>query len=355
MKALFINARDITFDSRSKRNCELLANIYDIKAHHIGTNFNINNNLISIGSKNKATFCLNILKASLKKDISFIYTIGLPSLILALPAKIISGKKLIYDSRELYILDAEGESTYTWKHRLLERISITFVHAIIAANELRMNVMKNKYFSVKYFSYLLNIPYQITVKKKEKLNIKKNTLVYQGHIGAKRGLDKLIKSCNIISEKVKIIFIVPKDNREELKELMRYHGSDLEYDIFEFMPQEEMLSFISQFDIGFLSYELVGLNNIYCEPNKLYEYALAHLKILSSPQEKFVKSFKEFNIGHALTKEAWDSNDYKKMSTQIELLINKDCPKSEFEKFNSFHSNEKELWRLKKFTQSIFQ
>lgn len=338
--------RDIKFDSRPKRALHYLSSFAKVTLVHKGSNDLKLDAESIISISNPIDFAINVLKTAKAQDNKAIYAVGLLSLLFCIPAKLITNRTLIYDSRELYLKDDVGNSTYSWKHRLIERIIIRFADAVVCANFERMNFMKNFYRTPKYYSYLHNIPlFKFTPEEKVQ-NLRKK-IVYQGHIGLKRGLEKFINTLSLLKTDFEVIFVVPEDQHLKLSEALKEFN--FIWSILPFMPLSELYRFLSTCDLGYVAYELHGPNNFFCEPNKLYEYANVHLKIISSPQPMFNKVFSEYGIGVCLDIEAWTNNDYSHMAQQVDSFLQANVPDSSFHAFNTVYSFDSEMLRFKEF------
>lgn len=346
MKSVVVLYGNLTYDSRAKRAISYLDKFSDVDVIHTG--------LKSRGEtyKNTILFSYKVLVLCFKKKPKFIYAVGLLSLLFSLPARILLNIPIIYDSREIYLKDTHGISTYSWKHRLIERLCVRFVRAIVTANEERLQLMKTHYTSVKDFSFLQNIP---NFNNEKNYSIQANSgpkrVVYQGHIGVKRGLDKFIKAASLINPAVEIVFIVPKRDHVALIAMLK--SQQLKYSLLDFMPIDKLFDILNSCDLGYVGYELYGLNNTYCEPNKLYEYAYSNLKMITSPQVKFSNIFQNYHIGHCFNKDAWMNDDYKAMAKDIKHALEL-CPAPEdFRRFKNDFNASKEQARLLEFINTL--
>lgn len=337
---------DLMYDSRAKRAFSYLRKSCHVNCFHSGTNYYFDEKFYSSGASSLFSFVFLILQTIFSSRVTHLYIIGLPTLILLTPIAFIFRKKIIYDSREIYLLDEFGESTYSSKHRLLELLCSYFVWGIIAANEERMLKIKEKYRWIKYFSYIQNIPAtEFNLGHKKLSDITR--IVYQGEIGKNRGFEKFLRSIELVKAKILVIFIIPQRERDYLLDFLQ--DFRVNYEILDFMPHNELLTYISKCDIGFVGYELIGLNNRLCEPNKLYEYAQSRLKIISTPQKKFIDVFSNYEIGGAFTLVDWNESNFIKMASTIEDIIKMDSKPKEFDRFNRDFNAKNELSRLQSF------
>ena len=89
---------------------------------------------------------------------------------------------------------------------------------------------------------------------------------------------------------------------------------------------KSLYSILKVSDLGIISYSNINLNNRFCAPNKLYEYAMFNLPMITSDQVLFKRTFKKYKIGIIY-------NEIKNIKKESYKLINNNL-KTEFKKFN---------------------
>jgi len=100
-------------------------------------------------------------------------------------------------------------------------------------------------------------------------------ILYQGLINKRRDISKVISAVKKLSKKFYFVLIGKRNKYiEELKNIL----SDLYF--IDYIPFPFHLRITEIADIGILSYDYSRLNNIYCAPNKLYEYSMFGLPML---------------------------------------------------------------------------
>ena len=120
----------------------------------------------------------------------------------------------------------------------------------------------------------------------------KNVILYQGHIGAGRDLTNFAKAINELGQNF-LLLLVGKDHNT-VAGLRRYCDNILHIP---FIPAPDYLVFTMHSDVGILSYDPTSINNVYCAPNKLFEYASFGLPMLGNdiPGLKYMLEF--YNAG----------------------------------------------------------
>jgi len=114
----------------------------------------------------------------------------------------------------------------------------------------------------------------------------------------------------------------------------------------ELLPLEELKSVLRHCHLGVITYGMKGLNNQYCAPNKLFEYAQSFLPMLTTAQETFKQVFKEHPIGQVIPESDWRNNDNKAVANIILDMLDNPPSAEFFENFNREFIWEKESKRF---------
>ena len=104
-------------------------------------------------------------------------------------------------------------------------------------------------------------------------------VIYQGLIAKDRPLDKIAEALNTINDD-KIVFLVLGKCSEDYRKSLRYIYKQTEF--LGYVPAPEHLSITSMCHLGIANYNTQNLNNVFCAPNKIYEYAKYGLPMLCS-------------------------------------------------------------------------
>ena len=275
---------------------------------------------------------------------------------LAFPFKLISffsSSKIVYDSHELLVPDKKDKSNYTnYFFYFLEKISIKNFNLIITANKERSRIMKDHYKLKNIPEIVKNIPNpsikdellkRSVLEKKFKIFEKSNDLiiVYQGLISQKRGIEKIVMDLSKIRNSK--ILLIGNGNEKYIKYLKNLFKKRSMKNIYFLgnVDLKTLYSILNISDCGIISYSNINLNNKYCAPNKLYEYALFNLPMITSSQNLFKKTFEKYNIGII-------HNETENLENEIYGLINNRSNKIYFEKFNKSNSMNSESDKLLK-------
>lgn len=169
-----------------------------------------------------------------------------------------------------------------------ERIAIKNASIVFAANSERARLMKCAYKLNVTPVDILNIPiYQNSYKTKESsidIENKKVNVVYEGFISFSRFIDSLVDSLEFLPKNFELTIIGDGADSERLKQLIEKKTYSSRVHYLGRIPNSDILMSISKCDIGFVGYPFSDLNNIYCSPNKIYEYPAAGVPFVSTKQ-----------------------------------------------------------------------
>lgn len=214
--------------------------------------------------------------------------------------------KVVYDSHEL-IIPEKGKpiNKRNYFFYIGEKSAIKNADMVICASEARSIIMSKHYqmdkppLPIENISELPYVSDEFTVSLEQKYNSffekKGLTLVYAGVLYAGRKIDELIKVVkNTPNSKLLIIGDGPDmDNlkriaNENIPERVCFTGS---------IPYNYLAVLLKKCDIGYISYATDTLNNLYCAPNKIYEYASVELPMIANENPTIEKFFKCYGIG----------------------------------------------------------
>ncbi len=208
---------------------------------------------------------------------------------------------LIYDAHELEINDRPGQSFLSIKLRYcLEKVLLKFVSSVITVSDSIANEYV-KLYGVPKPSVVLNCPLYAAQEKKnifrEKFNIRSDQKIflYQGALSHGRGLDIILD----VFEKQK--------NNESVLVIMGYGVLEgivkekaLLSEFIFFVPAVSpnlLLTYTSSADFGISFIEDSCLSYRYCLPNKLFEYLMAGIPVLTSNLFEMKKVIDENGVG----------------------------------------------------------
>ncbi len=215
----------------------------------------------------------------------------LPAAPAAWAAARLSGKRIIYNAHEMW-----GESNgVTAPHpilwRRLDRFICPRVDAVIAPQSERARIYKEEY-GARNPVVIRNLPPRREPLKSDLLrdfvrrrNRDADTLIlYQGIFDPGRGLDALIEAMTMTDERAALV-IIGRGNEQQtaaLSTAIDKFGLGARVFLHPFIAYQKLFEYTCSADIGVLFYKGDCRNNLFCAPNKLYEYMQAGLAVLGS-------------------------------------------------------------------------
>jgi glycosyltransferase involved in cell wall biosynthesis len=314
VKVLAAVFNSLAYDGRVQRACEALAEIADVDLfclegpdHAEGLPFSVTPVRLSrspiFRSIRYVEFCRRFLSHARRERPDLIhahdYYLALPGAIAARTTR----AKLIYDAHELVI--PEAMRTLSLRERFFyscERFAVPRADLIIAANEERASLMAGHYLLDKPPLVVRNIqpwvePCVPTRSNPAAQSADDKWIIYQGHVSLARGLDRILAAVPFLPPYVKLqILGGGPDDRKVRDEVQRLNIAD-RVGIIGRVPKEKVQDELRRCHVGVLVYPFVGLNNIYCAPNKLYEYAQARLPVVATAQPPLKSAVEGYGIG----------------------------------------------------------
>ncbi|HTK05979.1 MAG TPA: glycosyltransferase [Ktedonobacteraceae bacterium] len=183
-------------------------------------------------------------------------------------------------------------------------------------------------------------------------------VLYQGYLQPNRGLDKLIRAAKFLGPDITVVLMGKnrKTTQAQLEALIASEGVEERVKIIPPVPYKELLEWTSSADIGVnVASPDYSLNVQYFLPNKLFEYIMSGLPVLSSPLRAMVEVITHYDVG-----QVFPSLEPADIAEAINRLI-ADPASIERMRQNAFAAAKKELhWekeqtKLLALYQEIFQ
>ncbi|QSR36015.1 glycosyl transferase family 1 [Marinobacterium iners] len=193
---------------------------------------------------------------------------------------------IVYDSHEFAINDVPNQSALSIKlKKMLERFLIRFARSVINVSDSIANEYARIY-NIPKPHLVLNCPaYHEQPKRnlfREKLGIRANQTIflYQGGLSKGRGIELLLKAFSDLNTDKNVLVCMGYGPLEGLiKEKAQQQSTVLFHPV---VSPDVLLNYTSSADYGILFYEDTCLNHRYCSPNKIFEYLMAGLPVLTS-------------------------------------------------------------------------
>lgn len=210
---------------------------------------------------------------------------------------IVGRARLIYDAYELIIPEVGARLPWRdWIWYRLERLVVKRCDVIIAANPERAALMQDHYRLAQRPEYMRNIPAQRCPAELEIERVRaqypalwrksedERILIYQGHLSAERGLMRFIEAMEYLPESWRLVIVGDGPDLPRLNAAAAPFSARGRYHAIGRIPNDQLAPITAACDVGIVTYPFKGLNNIYCAPNKIYEYFLAGLPVIASGQ-----------------------------------------------------------------------
>lgn len=214
-------------------------------------------------------------------------------------------KPLVYDAHELPLVDPEV-TRFTMIHRFavrsLKRIlshcdSMITVSAPIV-DELRMRYGGPPAVLVR------NIPSfhePISSNRlREALRLPESTrvAVYQGGFQPNRSLDVLVRAAPYLDPGHVIVMVGGGQSKPGIERLIAELGVGDRVILHPSVPYQELLEWTASADLGLILYRgSYSPNVLHCLPNKIFEYLMAGVPVLSSPLDAIEEIIRTYGVG----------------------------------------------------------
>ena len=221
------------------------------------------------------------------RNADIIHCNDLAGLLVGVFAKAIKPKLiLVYDSHEFAINQLPYQSKISiWFYKVLENILIKYVQKVINVSDSIANEYSHLY-GISKPHLVLNCPLYSEPPKhnmfRENLGISvdQTIFLYQGRLSKDRNIKLLVEAFSEQKSDKNVLVCMgygPLENfikkKAQQQSNVFFHSA---------VNQDVLLKFTISADYGILFYEDSCLNHRYCLPNKLFEYLMAGLPVLTS-------------------------------------------------------------------------
>lgn len=226
-----------------------------------------------------------------------------------------------------YTIVALGDKLNKYKHILqIQELHESFkfqlraiakvIHQSLAVfmPEYNRTVFYQVWFKLQHRPYVLpNKPYFIpTDSELDKLENKyknlidifntKKVILYQGIIDPNRDLSNYIKATKKLGPDFQFVLLGKDYNMVDY-----YKSIDPTIIHIDFIPAPDYLCFTRKAFIGIVSYNTNSLNNVYCAPNKIWEYSYFRLPMIGNDIPGLKYSIYQYKVGVCIDEHSVDS------------------------------------------------
>jgi len=217
--------------------------------------------------------------------------------------------KIIYNSREIYA-NLAGLRNKSFTQNIIAKIEDKFirkVNLVLVTGEMDKEYLI-KSFRIENILVVRNLPKYTEIKEKidlrKKLGISENQkiLLYQGVILEGRGILKLINLLHKI-ENVHFVIIGDGEFRQKFEKETQKLSINSRVHFIGAVNHNELFKYTASADIGIALIENISLSYYYALPNKLFEYIMAEVPILSSNLPQMKNIVESYNVGKVVDPE----------------------------------------------------
>ncbi len=152
------------------------------------------------------------------------------------------------------------------------------------------------------------IDYDGRLHEAAKIPLSNKILLYQGVYGPKRGLTQLLDSMALVDKQYHLVFMGWGGEEENLRAHAKkinnqFPASERRITFIPPSPHKELPLWTSGAHLGIIPYENSSINHLYVVPNKLWEYPIVGVPIVSSSLVELEKIISEHGTGFLFPRE----------------------------------------------------
>lgn len=221
----------------------------------------------------------------------------------------------------MHILEMYDHSSF---YRYVLKKYIKKTQRLIVCEDSRAAIFNVWFKPRKYPVVLPNKPYDLPDKRKSEVFLRQHypelyaslkradkIILYQGGISQDRDLSSVLEAVN------GLIGFTPVLMGKDFGMLDRYKKICPRLIHIPFIPSPQHLSVTSMARIGILMYDPISLNQIFCAPNKIFEYSGYGVPMIGNNIPGLYLPFQKFNCGKVLNPEQ-DTSEIKNILVSID-------------------------------------
>lgn len=230
--------------------------------------------------------------------------------------------KVYYNSRELYSFIG-GLRHRKFIQKIISLIERWFIHSanlVLTTGEMDSEFLLQRY-GIQNSLVIRNIPLYkkeenpISIRDRFKIDHSKKILLYQGVLHEGRGIEKIIKLLPKF-ENLHFIIIGEGPFRKKFEKTAEENNVKDKVTFSGRVSHEELMKLTPTADIGLALIENISLSYYYALPNKLFEYIMAEVPVLSSNLPQMERIVNQYKVGLVVEPE----NDFEIESALNRLL-----------------------------------
>lgn len=215
-------------------------------------------------------------------------------------------KPIVFDSHELpyvqrYIV---ARPVQRWFYVALLRRMMPRVSAVITVSTPIIDEIQQRYGGPRAV-LVRNIPlYQPPLasdRLREWLHLPPETriVLYQGGLQENRSLDVLVRAARYLPADIVIVMLGDGTSKAGLEALIATEGVAERVRLIPAVPYDELLTWTASADLGLTLFSPdISPSIYYCLPNKLFEYLMAGVPVLTSQLPAVAEVLERYDVGH---------------------------------------------------------
>lgn len=211
-----------------------------------------------------------------------------------------SASSLLYDSHEYWAGMSRPGSRSNISLQKFEGESIRHADYVVTVNPFIAERLRETYGLANTPSVVMNCPLLYHGELSRSVSDTPVRVIFQGKLQAYRGLEELILAFRNLSDAVLTISGYGPFEKK-LKLLAEQDGLKNRVFFTGRYSQEETMRILVSHDIGVIPYQDVVMNNVYSSPNKLFNYAMAGMAIVTSEMPFLASTVREHGMGEVFS------------------------------------------------------
>ncbi len=297
-------------------------------------------------------FVVRAVRRALRRNADLYEAHDLPAVIPGLVAARLRGKPLVYHAHELYP-EMHKDLRFAGFWKLVEKLVVPFVSLVVTPEENRSRIYREEYRASAEPLTIANCPPYMPLLQSDRLRQiiaergyhPKTIVLYQGLLDASRCIGELVESARSFDEGILLVLLgAGFKGWDSEQAIARSIGNVV---VLPRVQYTDLFHYTASADIGVLFYRNDCRNNYYCAPNKLYEFMMMGLPVITCNYpglRKFVEGEqigycvdpeKPEDIARAVNRLAADNDERERFRANgLRLVREKYNWEREFEKLN---------------------